>query len=276
MSPAPPPPTIRTGYSSSTSVNRIAASSRHVLECTLQYYYWSASSNLTTMGHVASQIAVTPNRRGVKSRALVLDAAERVMAADGFEAATIARVVEEAGVPLSSVYHYFGSKDGVLLAVMERGAERFFADLPEPDRRVGTSCRPSAQGRRDRRAGARAPSALPPPVGRLRRPALRRRRRPDRRRGRAGAGGGAHSAAQADRPRLPGRPRQRDHRPARPVRTRRLRRRLRRVAERPRSRTPEGPRTPRGFTGRGRDASSCGTARSQRLAPPRGRYARMA
>ena len=59
------------------------------------------------------------------------------MAADGFEAATIARVVEEAGVPLSSVYHYFGSKDGVLLAVMERGAERFFSDLPDPDRRVG-------------------------------------------------------------------------------------------------------------------------------------------
>jgi AcrR family transcriptional regulator len=84
-----------------------------------------------------SQTAVTPNRRGVRSRALVLDAAERVMAADGFEAATIARVVEEAGVPLSSVYHYYGSKDGVLLAVMERGAERFFTDLPDPDRRVG-------------------------------------------------------------------------------------------------------------------------------------------
>ena len=86
---------------------------------------------------MVNEIAVTPNRRGVKSRALVLEAAERVMATDGFEAATIARVVEEAGVPLSSVYHYFGSKDGVVLAVMERGAQRFFADLPEADRRVG-------------------------------------------------------------------------------------------------------------------------------------------
>jgi AcrR family transcriptional regulator len=86
---------------------------------------------------MVSQMTVTPNRRGVKSRALVLDAAERVMAADGFEAATIARVVEESGVPLSSVYHYYGSKDGVLLAVMERGAQRFFTDLPDPDRRVG-------------------------------------------------------------------------------------------------------------------------------------------
>jgi len=36
---------------------------------------------------------VTPNRRGMKSRELVLDAAERVMAEHGFEAATLARVV---------------------------------------------------------------------------------------------------------------------------------------------------------------------------------------
>src|SRR6201995_1212754 len=81
--------------------------------------------------------AVTPNRRGLRSRELVLDAAERVMAEDGFEAATLARVVEEAGIPMSSVYHYYGSKDGILLAVMERGAERFFADLPDWSGRAG-------------------------------------------------------------------------------------------------------------------------------------------
>jgi AcrR family transcriptional regulator len=86
---------------------------------------------------VATGAEVKPNRRGVKSRELVLDAAERAMAQDGYEAATLARVVEEAGVPMSSVYHYFGSKDRILLAVMERGAERFFADLPTPDRRLG-------------------------------------------------------------------------------------------------------------------------------------------
>ena len=88
---------------------------------------------------MTEQATVTPNRRGVKSRELVLDAAERVMAEDGFEAATLARVVEEAGIPMSSVYHYYGSKEGILLAVMERGAERFFADMPDPDRRIGRS-----------------------------------------------------------------------------------------------------------------------------------------
>jgi AcrR family transcriptional regulator len=82
-------------------------------------------------------VAVTPNRRGMRSRELVLDAAERVMAEDGFEAATLARVVTESKIPMSSVYHYYGSKDGILLAVMERGAERFFADLAGPERRLG-------------------------------------------------------------------------------------------------------------------------------------------
>jgi len=86
---------------------------------------------------MAGRIEVTPNRRGVRSRELVLDAAERVMAEHGFEAATLARVVAEAGIPMSSVYHYFGSKDGILLAVMERGAGRFFADLPDLTRRPG-------------------------------------------------------------------------------------------------------------------------------------------
>jgi AcrR family transcriptional regulator len=81
---------------------------------------------------------VTPNRRGARSRELVLDAAERLMAEKGYGAATVAALVEEAGIPPSSVYHYFDSKEGVLLAVMERGAERFFAMLPDFDTRVGS------------------------------------------------------------------------------------------------------------------------------------------
>src|SRR6476619_1973205 len=74
-----------------------------------------------------------PNRRGARSRELVLDAAERIMAAEGYEAAALARIVEESEIPISSVYHYFGSKDGGLLAVMERGAERFFDLVPEAE-----------------------------------------------------------------------------------------------------------------------------------------------
>jgi AcrR family transcriptional regulator len=87
---------------------------------------------------MAARTEVTPNRRGVRSREAVLDAAERLMAEQGYEAATVARLVEEAGIPPSSIYHYFGSKEGVLLAVMEWGAKRFFEALPIPDRRIGS------------------------------------------------------------------------------------------------------------------------------------------
>ena len=85
-----------------------------------------------------SSTYVTPNHRGARSREIVLDAAQSLMAEHGYEAATVAAIVERAGIPASSIYHYFGSKEGVLLAVMERGAERFFAELPIPDHRAGS------------------------------------------------------------------------------------------------------------------------------------------
>ena len=87
---------------------------------------------------MAPKTEVKPNRRGTRSREAVLDAAEGLMAEQGYGAATVAALVERADVPPSSIYHYFGSKEGVLLAVMERGARRFFEALPEFDRRLGS------------------------------------------------------------------------------------------------------------------------------------------
>ena len=99
---------------------------------------WDVNYNPGVSSTVRASGDVTPNRRGARSREAVLDAAARLMAEQGYEAASMAALVEEAGVPASSVYHYFGSKEGVLLAVMERGAERFFAELPNFDRRIGS------------------------------------------------------------------------------------------------------------------------------------------
>ena len=98
-------------------------------------HYKNVPSTASLQCVMEKDAPVTPNRRGLRSRELVLDAAESVMASEGFEAATLGRVVEESGVPLSSVYHYFGSKTGLLLAVMQRGAERYFAEVPDYDRR---------------------------------------------------------------------------------------------------------------------------------------------
>jgi AcrR family transcriptional regulator len=100
--------------------------------------FCNVNSNSGTVPPMAATVDVTPNNRGARSRELVLDTAESLMAEHGYEAATVAALVERSGIPPSSIYHYFGSKEGVLLAVMERGAERFFAVLPQPDRRVGS------------------------------------------------------------------------------------------------------------------------------------------
>ncbi len=54
------------------------------------------------------------------------------MAQYGYAEATIPRIVAAAGVPLSSIYHFFGSKEGVLHAVMERGAERIAETITAP------------------------------------------------------------------------------------------------------------------------------------------------
>ena len=59
------------------------------------------------------------------------------MAERGYEAATTAAIVDAASVPISSIYHYFKSKDGILLAVMERGAERFFDAIELPTTLTG-------------------------------------------------------------------------------------------------------------------------------------------
>jgi AcrR family transcriptional regulator len=100
--------------------------------------FCSVNSNSGIASSLTPPTTVTPNHRGARSRELVLDAAQSLMSEHGYEAATVAALVERAGIPASSIYHYFGSKEGVLLAVMERGAERFFAELPIPDRRVGS------------------------------------------------------------------------------------------------------------------------------------------
>ena len=77
----------------------------------------------------------TPERRtrrqeqGEQSREVILDAAARLMAANGFDGASISSISKESGLPASSIYWHFSSKEGVLAAVMERGAERFFESL---------------------------------------------------------------------------------------------------------------------------------------------------
>jgi AcrR family transcriptional regulator len=68
--------------------------------------------------------------QGEQSRELILDATERLMGTKGYAATSISDVRRACGLPASSIYWHFGSKEGVLAAVMERGADRYFAAIP--------------------------------------------------------------------------------------------------------------------------------------------------
>ena len=60
-------------------------------------------------------------------RILILQAAVRVFAADGYDAARVGDIAKEAGVAYGLVYHYFGSKDAVLEAVFREQWGRLLA-----------------------------------------------------------------------------------------------------------------------------------------------------
>jgi AcrR family transcriptional regulator len=72
-------------------------------------------------------------QQGENSRELILDATERLMATKGYAATSISDIRTACGLPPSSIYWHFGSKEGVLAAMMERGAGRFFAAIPTGD-----------------------------------------------------------------------------------------------------------------------------------------------
>jgi AcrR family transcriptional regulator len=76
----------------------------------------------------------TLSPKGEASRERIRDAALTLFRRDGFDAATMRDIAESAGVALGAAYHYFPSKDGIVLAyydqVQAQHAARVAAELP--------------------------------------------------------------------------------------------------------------------------------------------------
>ncbi|WP_416978960.1 TetR/AcrR family transcriptional regulator [Streptomyces sp. T028] len=70
----------------------------------------------------------------------ILDAAEHLFGTHGYTNVSIHQVCAESGLPVGSVYHHFGSKAGVLRAVLLRGMGTFFDALPSFDDLEGSPC----------------------------------------------------------------------------------------------------------------------------------------
>jgi AcrR family transcriptional regulator len=60
----------------------------------------------------------------VDTRALITDAARCRLVADGYAGLSTRKVAEEAGVPVSQLHYYFGSKGGLILALFEEENRR--------------------------------------------------------------------------------------------------------------------------------------------------------
>jgi AcrR family transcriptional regulator len=83
------------------------------------------------------EAAVRPMTRrkeqGAESRRRILAAASALMAERGFAGTSISSVSRRSGLPASSIYWHFESKEGLLAAVVEEGARRWFEGLPRAD-----------------------------------------------------------------------------------------------------------------------------------------------
>ncbi|MFN2323789.1 MAG: TetR/AcrR family transcriptional regulator [Trueperaceae bacterium] len=53
------------------------------------------------------------------TRTQIVDAAERVLREDGFASVSTRKVADEAGVPLSQIHYHFGSKQKLMIALLE-------------------------------------------------------------------------------------------------------------------------------------------------------------
>jgi TetR/AcrR family fatty acid metabolism transcriptional regulator len=78
---------------------------------------------------------VTANAAAVDKRRVILDAAVRVFARQGFHTCRVSDIADEAGVAYGLVYHYFQSKDEVLDTLFLERWEVMLETIREIDRR---------------------------------------------------------------------------------------------------------------------------------------------
>ncbi len=73
----------------------------------------------------------TTQTAGAATRAKLMQAAARIVARDGMEAATTAAIAAEAGVAEGTLYRHFESKDDLLIAAYRQMKQEVFLDAGE-------------------------------------------------------------------------------------------------------------------------------------------------
>jgi TetR/AcrR family transcriptional regulator len=87
-----------------------------------------------------------PRRDPEGSRRQLLDAAERLFAARGYDATSLQEIAREAGLSRGAPHYFFGSKDGLYRAVLERALAPVSEQARLARERVGAAGSPPEAG----------------------------------------------------------------------------------------------------------------------------------
>src|SRR5919201_1902538 len=88
---------------------------------------------LSTVISAQGERAVRHRRApGESSRARVLDQAARLATVEGIDGLSLGRLAEATGMPKSSVYVLFGSKEELQLATVDAARKSFIAEVTGP------------------------------------------------------------------------------------------------------------------------------------------------
>lgn len=99
--------------------------------------YWNNVMDASTPSQNSKPRSSIRERHAELTRTAILDAARRLFAAEGYAATAVRPIAEEAGVAVQTLYTTFGSKQGLLLALVDTVRDQ--AAAPELGARMGRS-----------------------------------------------------------------------------------------------------------------------------------------
>lgn len=80
-------------------------------------------------GYVGGVAEERLTRKGVRQREAILEAAVRLLGREGYAAASLARIAEEAGVSKRAVLYYFGTREDLFVQVAARVGDRLLEQV---------------------------------------------------------------------------------------------------------------------------------------------------
>jgi TetR/AcrR family transcriptional regulator len=82
---------------------------------------------------------LAPSEQDARTRSRLIRAAVQVFDKKGYDAASVREIVELAGVTKPALYYHFGSKEGLLKAILTEGAREFDAAMAQAVARPGST-----------------------------------------------------------------------------------------------------------------------------------------